>query len=397
MELSEIKSLYEVLEDRILVEYAIKSIANDYVILREFEDGEYFRYGDFYYSTEDYVILEDGNLSTRDDAYYCNGLDEYVSYEETVTVYQYRSENTFSRRWAENESGLSEYRGNYYDSDALSYHDLCYIQDEDEIGRTDDAYYHEDSGEYYSYPEERYVRGYHDGSYKTYTFDDKSKYKIGYEIEKEDNDVLESINIEDFEEETEGYWRKEKDGSLDSDSGFEMISPTFEFNIDKIFGLIEGNDVLKNHINADYSKSCGGHIHLSEKGLDGYELFDKIKGYTPLLYALYYGRVDQNYCKGKNNRDLKDDNEKYQAIKIHNNRVEFRIISAVINVKTLKWRSKLLMMILQNPTSDVIKAYYNVDTKFTKLLKQTYSDEKLVELKERFIKFTKKFEGLDIK
>jgi hypothetical protein len=126
-------------------------------------------------------------------------------------------------------------------------------------------------------------------------------------------------------------------------------------------------------------------------------LFEKIKGYTPLFYALYYGRVDKTYCKGKNNDDLRDDNEKYQAIKIHSDRVEFRIISAVPNVKTLKWRSKLLMMILQHPTNDVIRAYYNVDTKFTKLLKQTYNDEKLLLLKERFIKFTKQFEGIDIK
>jgi hypothetical protein len=52
---------------------------------------------------------------------------------------------------------------------------------------------------------------------------------------------------------------------------------------------------------------------------------------------------------------------------------------------------------LQNPTDDVIRAYYNVDTKFTKLLKQTYSNEKLAELKERFVKFTNKFEGIEIK
>jgi hypothetical protein len=135
---------------------------------------------------------------------------------------------------------------------------------------------------------------------------------------------------------------------------------------------------------------------LSENGLNGDELFEKVRGYTPLFYALYYGRVDKNYCKGKCNDDLRSDNEKYQAIKIHDNRVEFRIISAVPNVETLKWRTKLLMMILQHPTNDVIKAYYNVDTKFTKLLKQTYSDDKLSVLKDRFIKFTKQFEGLDI-
>jgi hypothetical protein len=192
-------------------------------------------------------------------------------------------------------------------------------------------------------------------------------------------------------------WRKERDGSLDDNAGYELISPTFEFDIDKIFEYIESNNVLLDHINAKYSTSCGGHINLSEKDLSGEQLFDKIKGYTPLLYALYHGRVDKNYCKGKNNQDLKYENDKYQAIKIHNNRVEFRIISAVPNVTTLKWRCKLIMMILQHPTDDVIKAYYNVDTKFTKLLSQVYSPEKLIELKEIFIKFTKQFENLNIK
>jgi hypothetical protein len=54
------------------------------------------------------------------------------------------------------------------------------------------------------------------------------------------------------------------------------------------------------------------------------------------------------------------------------------------------------MSILKNPTDDVIQGYYNVDTKFTRLLKETYTDEKLVTLKERFKKYTKQFEGLDI-
>jgi hypothetical protein len=136
---------------------------------------------------------------------------------------------------------------------------------------------------------------------------------------------------------------------------------------------------------------------LSEEGLSGNELFEKIKGYTPLFYALYYGRVDKNYCRGKKNDDLQNENEKYQAIKIHHDRVEFRIISAVPSVNTLKWRSKLLMMAIQNPTDDVIKAYYNVDTKFTKLLQQVYSNDKLQDLKHRFINYTQQFEGLDIK
>ena len=400
MRLSVLKILYEVFEgDRQKVLRAISSIENDYVTINEIESDEYFVCGIHYYSCEDYVLDYYGNLLDRNEAFWCSGFEEYFNEDDTVTVYEYRDENRYSRKYAEQNCDWNEYRGEFYDHDALSYHDLVYVEDTGEICHDNNAYYHENDGCWYSYPDEseEYVRGYHNGSYQSVNFDRKSKYRIGYEIEKEDCDILESINIEDFENETNGDWRKEKDGSLNDGNGYELISPTFEFNIDKIFEHIESNSILVNHINAETSKNCGGHIHLSEDNLSGEQLFDKVKGYTPLFYALYYGRVDKTYCKGKANEDLRNENEKYQAIKIHSDRIEFRIISAVPNVNTLKWRSKLLMMILQHPTNDIIKAYYNVDTKFTKLLKQTYSDDKLLEMKERFINYTKKFENLDIK
>ncbi len=400
MTLSELRILYQEFdENKDAIKKTIESIEGGFVTLTEIERGEYFSYGSLFYSSEDYVIDYFNNLVERDDSFYCDGMEEYFHVDEMVTVYEYRSERYYSRRWVEGTCDLSYYNGNFYDSDALDYHDLVYVEDTGDIDSRDNAYYHESDGSYRSYEpdeNEEYVRGYHNGGYSTLNFDNKSKYKIGYEIEKEDEEILQSINIKDFEAATNYQWRKERDGSLSDDCGYELISPTFEFNIDKIFEHIESNNVLLDHINAEKSTRCGGHIHLSEKGIDGEQLFEKIKGYTPLFYALYYGRVDKSYCKGKNNQDLKYENEKYQAIKIHHDRVEFRIISAVPNVETLKWRTKLLMMILQNPTNDVIRAYYNVDTKFTKLLKQTYSNDKLTELKERFIKFTKQFEGLDI-
>ena len=388
MKLSELRILFnEFNNDRTEIENAIESINEGYVSINEIEGGEYISYDNRYYSSDYYVILHDGDLCGRDSSFWCEGNDEYYHEDDGVRCYMYRSEEWRSNDWAERNMDYL-YQGEWYDGDALSYHNLVWCENIEEVMSEDDAYYPDDT--------ETYLRGYHNGGYRELMFDNKSKYKIGYEIEKEDQDVLESIPIDDFEEETDNKWRKESDGSLCSSSGYELISPTFEFNITKIFKYIESNEVLVNHINANHSTSCGGHINLSEKGLSGNELFDKIKGYTPLFYALYHGRVDKNYCKGKNNRDLRYENEKYQAIKIHDNRVEFRIISAVPNIKTLKWRSKLIMSILKNPTDDVIQGYYNVDTKFTRLLKETYTDEKLVTLKERFKKYTKQFEGLDI-
>lgn len=396
MKLSQLRILYEEFDgNRDKVEMAIKSIKLDYVSIDDIACNTYFYNDERFYSHDNYVETSNGDVLEIDDAFYCEGNCEWYNQDEAVTVYEYRNETMYSESWAERNNDLSRFEGNYYDSDALDYHGIVWCEDDSELHWRDDVYYHEDRG-YFTYPEQSYVRGYHNGSYKTLTFDGKSKYKIGYEIEKEDETVRNSIDIDDFEDQTGYKWRKEQDGSLDSECGYELISPTFEFNIDKIFEHIEGNPLLVSHIDAEKTTCCGGHIHLSEAGLTGDQLFEKVRGYTPLFYALYYGRVDKTYCKGKCNEDLKNENEKYQAIKIHHDRVEFRIISAVPNVSTLKWRSKLLMMILQHPTNDVIKAYYNVDTKFTKLLKQTYSDDKLSILKDRFIKFTRQFEGLDI-
>lgn len=399
MKYSEAKLLFELFDgDKERVMLALRSIKNGFVTLDELESNDYIYDSVNYYSSNDYVQVHNGTIYHRDDTMWCEGNAEFYHVDYMVMVYQGRSEAWYSRMYVEYESDFSQYRGDYYDDSAMERHGLVHVEDRGEVWHEDDAYYHDGDG-WYSYPEcdtDDYVRGYHNGEYKLYTFNGNKKYYIGFEIEKEDREALTSVDIDEFENSTDGYWRKEKDGSLDEYCGYELISPTFEFDIPKIFKLIESNDLLVQHINAKYTTSCGGHIHLSEDGLGGNELFEKIKGYTPLLYALYHGRVDRNYCKGKKNDDLQNDDEKYQAIKIHYNRVEFRIISAVPTVKTLKWRCRLIEQILKNPTNDPIKAYYNVDTKFTKLLKEVYSDERLVELKNRFITYTKRFEDLDI-
>jgi hypothetical protein len=398
MLLSELRILYNEFTSRENVQKAITSIDEGCFNIKDVNYSSYIEDKYYYYSQDDYVYLHDGDVIHLDDSFYCEGKDENYHIDDMQEV-KGASCSYYSKDYVRNNSDFYCYDGEYYYYNSLSDYDLAVAEDDNEVYHIDDLYYHDGDGWYTYEPDDdsdTYVRGYHNNGFRTKDFNNKSKYKIGYEIEKEDRDVKESICIDDFEYHTQNLWRKESDGSLDDEAGYELISPTFEFNITEIFKLIESNDELVKHINADYGKSCGGHINLSQKGLTGHELFDKIKGYTPLFYALYYGRVDKNYSKGKSNDDLKSENEKYQAIKIHDNRVEFRIISAVPNVKTLKWRTRLLAMILKNPTADVRLAYYNVDTKFTRLLSETYNEEKLSLLKKRFIKFTKEFEGLDL-
>lgn len=372
-------------------------IEKDLCTREEFIDGRVIIDRDgWYYSEDEYTQLHNGEVVCSDYASYCEHYEEYYHEDDCRTVNIGRNTEIWSENAISN-SDLIYYDCEYYDEDAADRAGIVYIEDLGEYGYQDDAYWNEGDGSYYSYSKTRYVREYHDGSYRTVLFDSTSDYKIGFEIEKEDEGVKESIDISDFEDYTNNVWRKERDGSLDSDSGFELISPTFEFDIDKIFDHIEGNRQLVKHINAQYGRNCGGHIHLSKNGLNGNQMFDEVSGYTPLLYSLYHGRIDKNYSKGKSNKDLVSENEKYQAIKIWPDRVEFRIISAVPNVATLKWRCRLLDLITQYPTNDVRKAYYYIDTKFKELLSEVYhTDYKMEALVSRIKSNTLKFEDVDL-
>lgn len=172
-----------------------------------------------------------------------------------------------------------------------------------------------------------------------------SGFTIGFEVEKEDYVKLRESCAEELYDETR--WAKERDGSLDGDSGYGLVSPTYDLMSDKIDKDIASNATLSNLINGDYSRSCGGHIHLGSQW-SGNTFFDKLSPWIPLIYSLYVGRVGADYCKVKKNEAIKSSSEKYQAIRIFDDRVEFRIISAVKNVETLLWRRDLMRIIVQN-------------------------------------------------
>lgn len=204
----------------------------------------------------------------------------------------------------------------------------------------------------YSHREIIYRLGYHD----TERVDAEpftSGFTIGFEVEKEDDDALRSVCAIDLYDETN--WAKERDGSLDDDSGYELVSPTYDLMSDKIDNDIKNSSDLMRLINARYSRACGGHIHLGCNEYSGRTFFDKLSPWVPLIYSLYVGRIGRDYCKVKKNQDIKYDEDKYQAIRIFDNRVEFRIISAVNDVDTLLWRRDLMRIIVQNLDSTPMK------------------------------------------
>jgi hypothetical protein len=174
------------------------------------------------------------------------------------------------------------------------------------------------------------------------------QYLIGLEIEKEDIDILRSIQISDFHDECP-KWRKEADGSLNHDSGFELISPVMELDPEMIAGHIEANPILSNHVNAEYSDNCGMHANLSDPTRTPWELFDDLYGYLPVLCALYPTRANNTYCKAMPKHTATQNNAKYQALTVKSDRVEIRIFPAVTTTENLKFRLQLLQYMMQHP------------------------------------------------
>lgn len=252
-------------------------------------------------------------------------------------------------------------------------------------------FFHNEDGYYYTYPEEndddQWVSEYHSESseyFEGFDFDDYEGYSVGIEFEKEDIDVKQSIHIHDF---SRNYrqWRKEKDASLDDDSGFELISPIYPLIPELIINDIKSSSVIRDHVSAEVSPSCGGHMNLSCDRYTPEVLFDRVKWYLPLLYAMYPNRRYVTYCEKKKIIGNEESYQrKYSPIAIKSNRIEFRIFSAIKNVNQLEFRLKLLKMIAENKVSTFSQVHDIVMTN-KDLFLSVYSEDQFQRMISRLL------------
>jgi hypothetical protein len=378
-------------------------IDNGYLSNDDLLSGNFFISGEGELFNPDTHFEYDSTVYHKEDGFYCEKQEMF--FPNSVGCREVVLDNGHTAIWNEDDAFDCPYKydGIYFESAHAVYARDYIITEDTCIALSEhDAYWCDRAECWYEYSHNvrggTYVDDYHSGGYKSLNFSNNPTRFIGFEIEKEDIDVKESISLSHFKQETGGLWRKERDGSLDEEEGFELISPTFELDVDKIFEHIRSNDVLVDHINANKSYSCGGHIHLSVKGMTGRQLFDNVKGYIPLLYALYHKRRETSYCKAKSSNQLISDGEKYQAVQVLDNRIEFRIISAVKDVDNLEWRAKLMVLILDNPTGCFRTAYENIlkSKDFGSHLRLAYPEaEKYNNLKLRIKDMTSKFENVN--
>jgi len=326
----------------------------------------------------------DDKYIRQDDSGWCCGK-EIVTHIDNLFYCDY-SGNYFSEKYYYQlevyESG--KFLSSYYQGD-LHLFDLYYWQD----GNIHE--YPEPEPEEEEEEEEEYNFSYHGSS--PAIFADYSEPKIGFEIEKEDIEAKESIYAHDLQRKT--GWGKENDGSLDSHSGFELVSPVFPLHKPLEYFESKFKEVEK-LINADYSKSCGGHINYSNPLYNSEELLNEVSGWIPLIYSLYEYRLKNNYCEGKSVESLKNDRVKYQAINIKSKCLEFRIFPAVKNVKNLLWRLRLIQIMDLNKTWNPLKVIsYMTDESHDlhKLLIEIFSYEKLISKVYRVAFFSESMTG----
>lgn len=268
----------------------------------------------------DSISTYDGEVVHSDDAYYCDGDGEYYA-DSSDLIYV--------------DNGSCS--GYYFSDDVVHAEDACDFYHVDDIGN----YVFEHSDGCYYTEEERTERchSYHSGYRPMLTTDD-TKFTIGFEVEKEDEEVLDNWDLDNVDD---TKWSREEDGSLDSNSGFELVSPTYDLMTDDLDTDV-ATDILSAHINAKFSDNCGGHINFGIKGLDGQETYDKVKGFVPVLLSLYQARLRSRWCPAKKSYN----DSKYSAVVIKGSYIEFRAPSAVISVTNLLWRRDLLRIMASN-------------------------------------------------
>jgi len=122
------------------------------------------------------------------------------------------------------------------------------------------------------------------------------------------------------------------------------------------------------------------------------EVYQSIKSYMPMLYALYQGRAKNTYCPAISKHSSASD--KYGAAYIKDSRLEFRIFSAVKNVDNLLWRTELVKYMVSNrdiSEAQVLKNMLDGRSKLHTLLRKVYDVDQIIKKGEMFNRYCRQY------
>lgn len=347
-----------------------------------------------YVHSEDAVYVE--NLAEWyeiDDVTFSDILDEYILLDDAVYIYSSRYDNCPS---VVDEDRISEYgvwsgiHDLYIDAD-----EAVFCVDVEEYEFIEETYYDEYSGEHYSEEPslsiER-IRGYQSGLPMRFNIaSENSRFFIGFEVEK--NGFNTKNGTADCQGEYVGDFPLFAGYETDCSCGVEAITNVYTLDDGKGHekfkrDLFDSSDI----VNSPADMSCGGHINVSAKDVNGDtipsdELYNAVKPYTSLLYAMFKRRLNNNYCSSNKKMDIDKRDAKYQPIRAKGGGiVEFRLFSAIKNAKQLERRYRLMYELMNAAlvTKPTFGQFINV---CQPILKEMYSNHSKVDrvMKEAFL------------
>lgn len=227
-------------------------------------------------------------------------------------------------------------------------------------------------------------KGEYTSSTKTSETSEEHPFLIGLEIEKEDPKLYKKLCDHSEGLQIPKDWLIVHDGSLSDDCGFEAVSHGYNItgererldrDLDSITELLNGRTTVK----------CGGHITVSEKGLSGLELAKELKPLAVLLLTLFPTRMKNNKINMLTFNSCANPMDKYTPLRILDDRVEFRMISAVKSKNSLKRRIDLFEWFLKNkPSFRQVKKEMEKDGLIQQLFSKVYGEESWEEKQDSF-------------
>jgi hypothetical protein len=265
----------------------------------------------------------------------------------------------------------------YCEEDGCTYHI-------DDCGTN--IFWSERNGEYGLQEEnDRQLHEYHSGFRRDFTSRD-TVYTIGFEVEKEDDDPLDMWDLDAVDE---TGWCRESDSSLCDVTGFELVSPIYDLNDSMLDRALEGR-ILRDHINAEYGSSCGGHINVGKRGISGEEFFDSIQAFVPLFLTIWRHRITNHYSQIQRKPDNYKRAGKYSAVNIQSRYIEFRLPPAFKNVTNLLWRRDLMRIMCDNENIkplQLITMMLNPKSALGIHLRKVYSNDQVLKVVSLYAQF----------
>lgn len=290
----------------------------------------------------------------EDDLWYCEISDEYY-WDEDQQVRTYCG--TIAHYDALDDSDWRYCERGHAEDQWVHYDDVAYCEDIDGWVHIDDAHYCESDGCYYydesnaRDPEPDVIAGYHrsPNARRITRYSDMtmvSNYWIGFEIEK-NYFVVDDEQLR-YEGDVVGECDLFKGYETDSSCGVEAVTNILPLGTDRnrfeVFSMME-NPIARQVIGSPTSSSCGGHINVSSDNHSPAELYDRMRPYMGILYALFRYRLKNSYCQHNPKVD-RYSNQKYSPVYLRSTHVEIRIPNRIVSVEQLKRRYDLMYVIV---------------------------------------------------